>query len=226
MIIDHVDNLELSDRAMEQYFNELRSLEYLSTGLNFLNVQVQRIESEIRGRLDSDTVVHMFGNAPELEGMPQDLVACAFHWYSVTACNYVKLVGWLANEGDASKAAEYLKHVLPEVRIWRDKVGAHFAQIDPRKEDTPADLAKSVMFPLTFDDDAFYVGSLVLTMASGEQKQPKPEGIADWRWRHLMMSGRVRNSSRQDMRWSLTHTHERLSTRYWPNDGSNLPSDT
>ena len=112
MIIDYVDNLELSDEAAEQYFNELRSLDYLSTGLNFLNAQVQRIESEFRGSLDSDGMVRMFGNAPQLEGMSQNLVACAFHWYSVTACNYVKLVGWLANEGDATKAAEYLKHVF------------------------------------------------------------------------------------------------------------------
>ena len=220
MIIDYADNLGLPDEDTEQYFNELRSLEYLSTGLNFLNAQVQRIEAEISGRMGKDKVVQMYGIAPALEGVPQDLVACAFHWYSVTACNYVKLVGWLVNGGDTSRATKYLRHVLPEVCIWRNKVGAHFARIDPRKEDTPADLAKSVMFPTSFDDDAFYVDSLVFTIASGDQKHPRPEGIPDWRWRLLMMSGRERSSSRRDMRWSLTHTHERLSARYWPSSSS------
>ena len=86
MIIDYADILELPDEDTEQYFNELRSLEYLSTGLNFLNAQVQRIEAEVSGRVGKDKVVHMYGNAPALEGVPQDLVACAFHWYSVTAC--------------------------------------------------------------------------------------------------------------------------------------------
>jgi len=140
----------------------------------------------------------MFGNAPQLHGIPQHLVACAFHWYSVTACNYVRLVGWLVNGGDTAKATEYLKHVLPEVYVWRNKVGAHFARTFPRGKDTPADLAKSVMFPISFDDDAFYAGSLVLVMTSKGQ----------------------RSSSRKDMRWSLTHTHQQLSTRYWPNSGS------
>ena len=220
MIIDYVDNLELRDEDAEQYFNELRSLKYLSTGLNFLNAQVQRLEAEVRSRLENDKVVQMYGNAPALEGIPQDLVACSFHWYSVTACNYTKLVGWLVNGGNTFKATKYLQRVLPEVYIWRNKVGAHFARIDPRDEDTPADLAKSVMFPISFDDDAFYVDSLVLTMASGDEKHPRPEGISDRRWRLLMMSGREGSSSRKDMRWSLTHTHEMLSARYWPSSGS------
>jgi hypothetical protein len=140
----------------------------------------------------------MFGNAPQLQGIPQDLVACAFHWYSVTACNYARLVGWLVNGGDIAKATEYLKHVIPGVYVWRNKVGAHFARTSPRKEDTPADLAKSVIFPISFDDDAFYASSLVRGMSSRGQK----------------------SSSRKDMRWSLTHTHQELARRYWPNSGS------
>ena len=193
MIIDYVDNLEIPDEAAEQQFNELRSLEYLSKGLNFLNAQVQRLESEIRDRLGNDRIVRMYGSAPELEGIPQDFVACAFHWYSVTACNYVKLAGWLINGGDTSKATKYLQHVLPQLHIWRNKVGAHFARIDPRPEDTPADLAKSVIFPISFDDDAFFEASLVLTIGG--------------------------SSSGLDLRWSLTHTDDRLSARYWPSSG-------
>ena len=195
MIIDHIDNLELQDDEVEQYFNELRSLQHLSTGLSFLNDQVQRIEALVSGRLDNDLVFEIHGNAPQLDGIPQELVACAFHWYSVTACNYVRLVGWLASGGDTSESREYLKRVLPEVYVWRNKIGAHFARIDPReKEDTPADLAMSVMFPISFYDDAFFANRLMLTIVSKGQA----------------------SSSRQDMSWSLTHTHKRLSSRYWP----------
>jgi hypothetical protein len=198
MIIDHVDKLGLGDERVKQYFNELRSLGYLAKGLSFLNDQVQKIEAEVRGRLNKDRKVFMFGNAPPLQGIPQELVACAFHWYSVSACNYVKLVGWLVNGGDTAKATEYLKLVLPEVYVWRNKMGSHFARTSARKEDTPADLAKSVMFPISFDDNAFYGSSLVLAMTSGGQG----------------------SSSRKDMRWSLTHTHQKLALRYWPNSGS------
>lgn len=195
MIIDYVDNLDLREEDAKQYFNELRSLEYLVKGLTFLNAQVQKIEAEVMDGLDKRRKVFMIGNAPQLQGIPQDLVACAFHWYSVTACNYARLVGWLVNGGDTAKATKYVKCVLPEVYIWRNKVGAHFARTSPRKEDTSADLAKSVMFPISFDDDAFYAGSLRLAMTS------KGQG----------------SSTRTDMRWSLTHTHQQLASRYWPN---------
>lgn len=215
MIIDYIDNLELQHADTERYYNELRSLNYLSVGLSFLNAQIQQIESEVSAKLPENQIFEMYGNAPELEGVPQDLVACAFHWYSVTACNYVRLVGWLVSAGDSQKAFEYLKQVLPTVYRWRNKVGAHFARVIPNRNDTPADLAKSVMFPIGFSDDAFYADPLVVTLASGEPK-PKPPGMSDWRWRHLGMSGRKVSVSPQDMRWSLTHTHRQLSLRYWP----------
>ena len=195
MIIDYIDNLELQSDEVEQYFNELRSLQYLSNGLSFLNDQVQGIEAIVNGRLDNDQVFEIHGNAPQLSGVPQELIACAFHWYSVTVCNYVRLVGWLVSGGNTAESREYLKRVLPEVYLWRNKVGAHFARIDPKeKVDPPADLAMSVMFPVSFYDDAFYANRLRLTITSKGQT----------------------SASRQDMSWSLTHTHEQLSSRYWP----------
>ena len=137
--------------------------------------------------------VFVFGNAPGMEGVNQALIACGFHWYAVTACNYVKMVGWLTNNGDSSKAEKYMKSVLPQVYLWRHKVAAHFAIIHPRKDDSPADLAMSVMFPISFEKGAFYTGSLTLAMSKGGKQ----------------------STSRQDMRWSLTHTHCDLIDRYW-----------
>ena len=67
---------------------------------------------------------------------------------AVTGATYVKMVGWLAHDGDSTRAREYMEHVLPEVHLWRHKVAAHFAIIDPRKDDSAADLAMSVVFPV------------------------------------------------------------------------------
>ena len=187
--MDHVENLELLDEDAEQHFNELRSLHRLRIGLSYLDYQVQKIEAEARERLNAkDNVVHSFGNDPRLEGIPQDLVACAFDWYSVTACTFVRLVGWLVNGGNTVRADEYLRRVLPEVSVWRNKVGAHLALTDPRKEDTPLDLARSVMFPLSFFEDAFYADALLV----------------------------FGSPTRPHRKWSLTHTHRQLSSRYWP----------
>lgn len=192
--IDYINNLEITDDEAKKRHNELLSLSYLAKGLDFLYNQVGKLEAQIAENLGKDIKVSMFGNAPQLKGIPQDLVACAFHWYAVTICNYVKMVGWLAYSEDSTKATDYLKQVVPPVKLWRDKVGAHFARISPRKDDTPADLAMSVISPIPFDDDAFYAGSLRLSLSEG--------GIL--------------STSRPDMRWSLTHTHRNLIPRYWP----------
>ena len=193
-VIDHIANLKLSDEQEKGQFNELRSLAYLATGLRFLYEQVQSVEAEVIKRLPKDKRISIFGDAPEMQGINQDLVACAFHWYAVTVCNYVKMVGWLANNGNSSGARDYMQCVLPQVYLWRHKVAAHFAIIDPRSGDNAADLAMSVMFPISFDNDAFYTGSLTLTITKDGRQ----------------------NRSRQDMRWSLTHIHSDLIPRYWP----------
>ena len=192
--VDHIDKLELTKDEADKRFNELNSLRYLASGLWFLYDQVVKIESQVAERVPKNKRVLLFGNSPDLVGIPQDFVACAFHWYAVTLCNYVKMVGWIANNGNSNKSRDYMQHVLPEVHLWRHKVAAHFAIIDPHKEDNAADLAMSVIFPISYDDDAFYTGSLTLS---------------------LNMNGK-QSTSRQDMRWSLTHTHRNLVPRYWP----------
>ncbi len=193
MFIDYIDRLQLSEEDEKKDFNELNSLSYLASGLWFLYDQILKIETQIGERTPKNKRVFHFGNSPDLEGIPQELVACAFHWYAVTVCNYVKMVGWLVNDGDSKKATDYLKRVIPPVKLWRDKVGAHFARHSPKGENA-ADLAMSVMFPISFDDDAFYTGSLTLKInRAGKQ-----------------------STSQQDMRWSLTHTHRDLIPRFWP----------
>ena len=193
MIIDCIDKLELSDDRAGNYANELSSLGYLAQGLWFLNGQVQRLEAKITEQVGKDKQVFMLGNVPQLKAVvPQGLVACAFHWYAVSVCNYVRMVGWLAYGQEPIDTIKYVKHVIPAVYVWRNKVAAHFAKIAPRKEDNPADLAISVMWPISFDDDAFYAHSYRLTQST---------------------SGKS-HTSRQDMRWSLTHTHRDLIPRY------------
>ena len=103
------------------------------------------------------------------------------------------MVGWLAYDGDQKKAKSYLQQVIPPVELWRNKIGAHFAMHSPRSENA-ADLAMSVMFPLSFNNDAFYTGLLTLSI--------KTEN--------------TQSASLQEMQWSLTHTHRALIQRYWP----------
>jgi hypothetical protein len=192
-IIDYIDCLSIPDEGKRS--NELAALQYLGRGLWFLYDWVSGIEAKVLESVPKDKRIFHFGESPLMEGIPQSIVACAFHWYAVTACNYVRMVGWLTKGGDSAKANDYLAEVLPQVYVWRNKVAAHFCLLNPHKEDTPADLAMSVMFPISFDDDSFYTGSLSLTMTHNGET----------------------STNRSDMRWSLTHTHRALVPRYWPN---------
>jgi hypothetical protein len=191
--IDYVEPVELSKELVSKYANEINSLRYLAQGLEFLFLQVKETEDKILAQSDKLTVFFV-GKPPDLHWINDGFIACAFHWYAVSACNYARLVGWLASDGDSSEAAKYVERVLPAVQIWRNKVGAHFAKTSPKPDDTPADLEMSVMYPIGFLVDSFWTNPLTLTMRRG---------------------GTV-SSSRQDMRWSLTRMHGDLSARYWP----------
>jgi hypothetical protein len=108
----------------------------------------------------------------------------------VSVCNYARLVGWLGLGQEPGKAATYVRRTVPAVLAWRNKVAAHFALTDPRTDDSPADLESSTMFPVGLEDTLFVAQPLVLSK-SGRTAKP--------------------------LKWSLTHVHEDLTRRYWPN---------
>jgi len=195
MMLDYIEKFDLSEEDLNKYFNEIRSLRYLKIGLDYLYKFVKSIELEVVKRLDPNIRYFSYGNDPTMAGIPLDLIACHFHWYAVSACNYVQMVGWLRHNVDqeSSRPTDYTKSVLPEVYDWRNKVAAHFARAKPHSKDTPADLQASTFFPIAFDDDAFYASPMKL------------------------MTKRGGKSSTSDnlRKWSLTKVHERLQTRYW-----------
>lgn len=127
-----------------------------------------------------------------LESKPMGLLSCAFQWYAVSACNYAQLVGWLATRNpEAAKA--YLKKVLPRLSQYRNKVAAHFALADPRR-DNEADLAASVMTHVVYAQGRLCAAALTQVVKDGAT-----EIVAS-----------------RDLSWSLTLAHERLIPRYWP----------
>lgn len=192
-----LNTLALTDDEAKHYTNELNSLNYLAQGLGVLYSQTKKLEDQVSRSIASGTNTFIFGNHPVLQDVPMGLVACFFHWYAVSICNYVKMVGWLGTHGNHENTNQYLTDVLPSVKKWRDKVGAHFAVVSPREDDSPADLASSVMFPISFFAGNFQTAVLRISMTR------KGKG----------------STSRDDMQWSLTKVHEALSERYWLKQG-------
>lgn len=201
MILDHIDNLRLTEENREKYYNALQVHHRLDRGLEYLNGQVLRIETDLRIRmhLDGQENAMFAGNHPYARDVPFDLVSCCFDWYAVSVCNYVRIVGWLVSGGDPNRADEYLNRVVPaEVITYRNKVGAHvsFSTKNRKNRDTPADhflSSLSAKWDITFQGDALYAGALTVSLGSGEG-----------------------GSTSAPMEWSLTKIHKELAKRYWP----------
>ena len=103
----------------------------------------------------------------------------------------------MTHDEDKTKAFKYLDRLLPEVRLWRNKIGAHFTRSSPTTKDNEADQQLSVMNPIEYHSGSFHAGSAVFAIFSSS-------GV------------NAISNSKQSMMWSLTETHEKLTARYWP----------
>ena len=203
MILDHIEQMALPDPS--RFSNEIQTLRSLAVGLGFLNHQVLAIENKVRESISPNVRVFSYGNEPRFAWVPKDLIVCAFHWYAVSARNYVGLVGWLAKQVCPARPepADYAKAVIPVVVAYRHKVAAHFGKVFPRKDDTAATLDASVLPSVAFQDDSFYAGAWTVTKSV--------KGVP---------------SSSPDLCWSLTKTHAELTKRYWPTEAEPTPPPT
>jgi hypothetical protein len=194
VILDHVDGLVLPNEQLSKYGNELNTLRKLGFGLYHLYRQVQKVEQKLTR---TGGLVRTFG-AGNIPGVPEEvlaLVMCAFHWYAVSACNYVWLVGWLARDADKGrkKPHKYANDVMPAVVTYRHKVAAHLARVQP-EDDTEADIIAALLSSPIWADGRFFVGG----------------------WNVIRTKKGIGCKSKHDLRWSLTLTHADLAKRYRP----------
>lgn len=196
--LDHFDNISVPGDVFKQPANEYWALVCLWTGMEHLYRQVSHCDETVRQRVnpDGNHKVAGFGNLPELDAVSKPLVTCAFHWYSISACQYVRTVGAIAHRLDDSRPRprDYAEGIIPEVLAFRDKVAAHFAWTTQNNNDNAAERLASVMPPLSVVDDALHVGALTLRVSRGGQAS-NSDAISPW---------------------SLCRVHERLRERYWP----------
>src|SRR5438309_7875877 len=158
MILDHKIPIDLPDDRLGDFHGEVQSLSYLTRGLFLLYGQTKKYEAKVlenRAKRNGPPILFSYGtNPPGMEGIPQDLVACFFHWYAVSICNFVWIVGSIGSETSAIdlKINEYADQVIPEVVRFRNKVAAHFAKVKPKKGEFILDRDASVIFPIGFSD--------------------------------------------------------------------------
>ena len=193
------------------YFNECRTLEMLSTGLVGVADNLKRREVAWAQQTGGKVKFHVYGLDIDGTKGNLDLIACFFHWFGVSVCNFARLVGFVrglsANEftradlNDPGRFQDVRSSVdsyvgtlaeLSDVLVWRNKVGAHFAITAPHKSDNMSTLDMSVMFPVTFTNGQYRVGELTLTRKNAASTHTSAIPC-----------------------WSVTEVFESLIPRYW-----------
>ncbi len=197
VILDHTDSIQLN--ISNPPISNLHALNYLPSGLFNLAATVKVEEGKRVQRDRNAKVLEVFGHIPFI-------IPCAFHWFSTSLTNFVRLIGLIdlmnknkwktedlvkdKNRSDIKQGcSNYAKVVIPEIYTWRNKVSAHFSPTDPFKNDNLATLEESVMNSIAYHTPRFRVGYL--------------------KWH-------TQGDSSQLPQWSLTETYEKLSSRFWP----------
>ena len=194
--LDYIDKITVKGDPFAEPANEYYALLCLRAGLDLLYSQAVKCDKMASEQLDPSKRYTIYGNSPLLTGIPYPLLTCFFHWYSVTACQYVRTVGAIAYLQDNSrpKPREYVEAVIPEVLAYRDKVGAHYGWTTKHKEDNEAERLASIIPQVAFSKDTFQVQVFTVSKVSGGKK----------------------NTSKAMQPWSITKIHESLRERYWP----------
>ena len=205
VILDHVDKISIAGNPFKNPVGEYWALVCLWEGMEYLYHHARKCdniagrqsfsvcnEQTDQGRISRLDVVG--DSCPDQ--VPQTLLICLFHWYAVSAVQYVRTVGAIAYKHDSSRQfpREYAEKVIPEVYLFRDQVAVYFAWSAGSKQDNDAELPVSALQSLLFQDGSYYVGN---TRAA--------------------LHGHGKASDSQVIKpWSLCRVHAALRARYWP----------
>ncbi len=197
-ILDHIDNIKVPGDVFVNPTNEYWALICFKQGLDFLYKQVARIDEITRQKLNPAGNLKFFsyGNDPITADISKPLLTCSFHWYAVSACQYVRTVGAITYKQDNNRPIppKYVQSVIPDVLAFRDKVAAHFAWTSRHSKDNDAERLASIIPPLSYINDSWHVGSLEVSLSKSGKK----------------------SSSESIKPWSINQVHQGMAKRYWP----------
>lgn len=189
-ILDHIDRIEVSGNVFGEPCNEYWELLCLWDGMEFLYHQVAQCDAFAKEaiNLNGEYSVTVLGSDPRLSQIPKTILTASFHWYAISACQYVRIIGRISGRKDP----EYINSVIPEVLSFRNKVAAHYAWYSKSNDtrDNNAERVFSIMPKLSFENDAFYICGFQYASGNSTTEELKP--------------------------WNICKVHEALRQRYWP----------
>jgi hypothetical protein len=195
-IIDFIDKIQFDPN--DPPFANYHAFGHLQTGLF-------KLASEIRlEELKQQKEFSGFLFSIDARSNPKnDLLVCYFDWFSISLNNYLRLVAlfdimtknnWKSNDirtnGQEIKSycTDYVKKIIPEILLWRNKVSAHFSATDPRSDNLGI-IELSIFSFVTYRTPYYEIGGT---------NWSTPEGKSIFK------------------RWSVTETFDLLTPRLWP----------
>lgn len=173
--------------------------------LNSLKIGLLSLATTVRQE-EVKNFTSSVGFAVNFDGR-DNIIACYFHWFAISLVNYVRLVGFIdvmqknrwtveslqdktVKNCVKTHCRDYIRSIteVQNVLIWRNKVAAHFAAIDPWEQDNISTLQDSIQHPITYSRPYYYAHLHVFGLGASESEIPE---------------------------WSLTETFESLASRYW-----------
>lgn len=206
--LDKIENIQMDQNSPP--LANYQALTYLAQGLFKLATVVRRQEIEIIKKYNGKphTFIMMSSRSGDIPGDFHSI----FNWFATDLVNYGRLIGLIdylqkkslnikdisyqssradqnliRNEAIAHSKS-YVQKVFPEICQWRNKISAHFAVIDPYKDDNLATLEISVMCTVSYTKPYYEAGSFSWTHGQDTSLIPK---------------------------WKLTKIYEELIPRYW-----------
>lgn len=195
-----------------KYSNEINALLQLREGMILLYNNIKPTELALVKKYEEEGKdVLWFGRSPDIPENLFKLLPCFFHWFGNSLCNYARLAGYIVareqnniNEKDIqfepnrvvikNACDAYQKNLLEiqEVLKWRNKVSAHFALTDPRRDDNISTMEASIIYPVSFEIDRFKTGSWIFSRGNETSNHTSEIPI-----------------------WSLTQVFEIMANRFW-----------
>lgn len=175
--LDYVERWMISKDEIRAYHNVLTNLREMLLGLTFLNSLMKKAESDVG---------YMFSMQPP--------ISMVHSWFSVSARAFCMGIHSLASSSglvqSGTSESAYTEAVIPGVRAFRDKIGAHLCGVMASSHDTDAFRALSTIGnAFTFGRGRIVAGGFTLRTPAGEATLPG---------------------------WRLTETFEAMRMRYAP----------
>lgn len=205
IILDVVDNITFNSDSFP--IKNMHALNYTKVGLHQLALEVRKIENNMNKTVGHYMNFMTVGLSPD-----GNILMNYFNWFSISIINYIRLIGFIDIVNKKQFTREeitkkenhkiikeyckgYIKKVIPEIYIYRNKLSAHHSLTDPFVDDNIATLETSVLNSIVYRNPYLETAGIDL--------------------KSKLLPSDTEFQSTVIKPWQLTKVYDDLTMRYW-----------